>query len=146
MIFTILLLTMFYLFIAGGAGRQIHALGQSKCNRKVHDWEHCGHYYTGIVGGMFWPVALPVAAGMKSSDQVPTPISKEIKEEKKREGELNRIKHEAQLEQAELMRDEMLNKRLELTVRHAENEKKLLELNRAGVDTDRISEKVARQF
>lgn len=130
-----ILFIMLYTMAGGAAGRQVHALGQSKCkgHKGEHDWEHCGHFYTGILAGTFWPLALPLAVGMKTSEKVPTPINKEITETKKREKEIARVQHEAQLEQAELMRDEMLNKRLELNARQMETRKKIMELESAGV-------------
>lgn len=133
MIFTIMLIIMLYSFAGGGVGKQVNAIGQSRCNRKHHNWEDCGHYYTGVLAGAFWPIALPMAAGMKSSDEIPTPISKEIREEKKRAAELQRIQHEAEMEQAELMREEMLNRRLDANVRFMELESKRMELTAKGV-------------
>ena len=137
MIFTLLFLIAFYSFVAGGVGKQMHQLGAHKCSQKVHDWEHCGHYYTGIIGGLFWPVALPIAAGMKSSDTVPTPISKELKADKKRDEEIKNKKHAAEIEMIELQHQEMLNRQLELTVKRGENELRLLELESAGVKIEK---------
>ncbi len=133
MIIYIMLMVMLYTFAGGAVGRQVNAIGASKCNHKNHNWEDCGHYYTGILGGAFWFLALPIAAGMKTGDKVPTPINKEIAEDKVRQAELKRIQHEAEMEQAELMREEMLNRRLSTQVKHMELESKRMELTAKGV-------------
>jgi uncharacterized membrane protein len=133
MIFSLFLFIALYTFIAGVAGRQVNAIGTSKCNKKIHDWEKCGHYYTGIIAGLFWPIALPLAAGMKTGEEMPTPINKALREENSRKKELADKQHQAQLDQAELMAEEMLGKRLELGIRRMELESKRLELTAKGV-------------
>lgn len=141
MIITLIFLIMMWSLIGGAVGKSVNQIGASKCNNKKGcSWEDCGHYYTGVMSGVFWPIALPASIGMKASAAVPTEGNKEVEAEKKRQAELKNIQHEAELEQAELMRDEMLNRRLALQARTMETEVKILELESRGAHRPTDSE------
>lgn len=120
MIITIMLFVMLYVAAAGGVGKTTNQIGQRKCTNKRHDWENCGHYYTGILAGVAWPLALPLAAGMKSTDKFPTQISREEKEMKARKEEIARAQHQLEMERQQLMMDETVTKRMELSNRRLE--------------------------
>lgn len=140
MIVMFIIIMMFYMAGAGVVGKTTHQIGTSKCTRKVHDWEHCGHYYTGILAGTFWPLALPLSLGMKSTDVIPTEASREAKEDVLREKEIKRKNHEIELERMDLMHEEARDRQLELAVRRGEHQVRLLELEMRGADPIRESD------
>jgi hypothetical protein len=101
----------FYITLGAFLGKMMDDKLGLECGRSRHTWEYCGHQWWNLIMPILWPALAPVVVG-RVAYNTSSGLSKEARDERKRERELEAVRHEEEITRVRALAAENLDREL----------------------------------